>query len=167
MAAFTICSDFGAPKIKSDSDSTVSPSISHEVMGPDEWNLQFSSVQSFSHVRFFATPWIAACQATLSITNSQSSFKFTSIESVMPSSHLILCRPLFLLPPIPASESFPMSHKNNETILLTGTGMDLETVKVSEVSQKEKDKYIIFLICGFYKNGTDELVCKTETELQI
>ena len=45
--------------------------------------------------------------------------------------------------------------------------MDLETVKVSEVSQKEKDKYIIFLICGFYKNGTDELVCKTETELQI
>ena len=60
-----------------------------------------------------------------------------------------------------------MSHKNNETILLTGTGMDLETVKVSEVSQKEKDKYIIFLICGFYKNGTDELVCKTEIELQI
>ena len=60
-----------------------------------------------------------------------------------------------------------LSHKKDETILLTATGNDLKTVKVSEVSQKEKDKYIIFLICGFYKNGTDELVCKTETELQI
>ena len=61
----------------------------------------FSSVQSLSHVRLFATPWIAACQASLSITNSQSSLKLTSIESVMPSSHLILCCPLLLLPPIP------------------------------------------------------------------
>ena len=50
-----------------------------------------------------ATPWIAARQASLSITNSQSSLKLTSIESVMPSSHLILCRPLLLLPPIPPS----------------------------------------------------------------
>ena len=49
------------------------------------------------------TPWIAACQASLSITNSRSSLRFTSIESVMPSSHLILCRPLLLLPPIPPS----------------------------------------------------------------
>ena len=64
---------------------------------------QFSSVQSLSHVRLFATPWIAALQASLSITNSQSSLRFTSIESVMPSSHLILCRPLLLLPPIPPS----------------------------------------------------------------
>ena len=62
-----------------------------------------SSVQSLSHVRLFVTPWIAAHQASLSITNSQSSLKLTSIESVMPSSHLILCRPLLLLPPIPAS----------------------------------------------------------------
>ena len=53
--------------------------------------LQFSSVQPLSHVQLFATPWIAACQAPLSITNSQSSLRFTSIESVMPSSHLILC----------------------------------------------------------------------------
>jgi len=60
-----------------------------------------SSVQSLSGVRLFATPWIAACQASLSITNSQSSPRLTSIESVMPSSHLILCRPLLLLPPIP------------------------------------------------------------------
>ena len=62
-------------------------------------NIQFVSVQSLSRVRLSATPVIAACQAALSITNSQSSLRLTSIESVMPSSHLILCRPLFLLPP--------------------------------------------------------------------
>ena len=61
----------------------------------------FTSVQSLSRVRLFATPWITACQASLSITNSQSSLRLTSIESVMPSSHLILCYPLLLLPPIP------------------------------------------------------------------
>ena len=64
---------------------------------------QFSSVQLLSHVWLFATPWIAACQASLSITISWSSLKLTSIESVMPSSHLILCRPLLFLPPIPPS----------------------------------------------------------------
>ena len=63
----------------------------------------FSSVQSLSRVRLFATPWIAARQASLSITNSRSSPRLTSIESVMPSSHLMLCRPLLLLPPIPPS----------------------------------------------------------------
>ena len=62
---------------------------------------QFSSVQLLSHVRLFVTPWIAARQASLSITNSQSSLKLMSIGSVMPSSHLILCHPLLLLPPIP------------------------------------------------------------------
>ena len=67
------------------------------------WEYQFSSVQLLSHVRLFATPWIAACQAYLSITNSRSSLKLTSIESVMSSSHLILCRPLLFLPPIPPS----------------------------------------------------------------
>ena len=61
------------------------------------------SVQSLSHVRLFATPLIAACQASLSITNSWSSLRLTFIESVMPSSHLILCCPLLLLPPIPPS----------------------------------------------------------------
>ena len=61
----------------------------------------FSSVQSFTRVQHFATPWTAACQASQSITISRSSLKLTSIESVMPSTHLILCRPLFLLPPIP------------------------------------------------------------------
>ena len=63
----------------------------------------FSSVQSVIHVQLFATPWIAARQASLSITNSWSSLKLTSIELVMPSSHLILCRCLLLLPPIPPS----------------------------------------------------------------
>ena len=62
-----------------------------------------SSVQSLSRVRLFVTPRLAARQASLSITNSQSSHRLTSIESVMPSSHLILCRPLLLLPPIPPS----------------------------------------------------------------
>ena len=63
----------------------------------------FSSVQWLSPVRLFATPWITARQASLSITNSQSSPKLMSIKSVMPSSHLIFCRPLLLLPPIPPS----------------------------------------------------------------
>ena len=62
-----------------------------------------SSVQLLSRVRLFATPWKAARQASLSITNSRSSPRLMSIESVMPSSHLILCRPLLLLPPIPLS----------------------------------------------------------------
>ena len=69
------------------------------------------SVKSLSRVRLFATPWITAHQGSLSITNSQSSLRLMSIGSVMPSSHLILSRPLLLLPPIPpASESFPMGQ---------------------------------------------------------
>ena len=63
-------------------------------------SVQFSPVQSLSHVRFLATPWTAAHQASLSITNSQSLLKFTCIESVMPSNHLILCCSLLLLPSI-------------------------------------------------------------------
>ena len=66
-------------------------------------NTFIRSDQSLSRVRLFATPWIAARQASLSITNSWSSLRLTSIESVMPSSYLILCRPLLLLPPIPPS----------------------------------------------------------------
>ena len=72
---------------------------------------QFGSVQLLSHVRLFATPWITACQASLSITNSWSLLKLMPIESVMPSSHLILCLPLLLLPSIlPSIRSFPMSQ---------------------------------------------------------
>ena len=62
--------------------------------------LGFSSVQLLSYVRLFAAPWTEACQATLSITNSQSLLKLISIESVMPSNHLILCGPLLLPPSI-------------------------------------------------------------------
>ena len=85
MASVTIYSDIGAQGNK----------ICH--------CFHFSSVQSLSRVRLFATLWIAARQASLSITNSQSSPKLMPIEWVMPSSHLILCRPLLLLPPIPPS----------------------------------------------------------------
>ena len=65
--------------------------------------IEFSSVQLLSRVQLFATPWTAAHQASLSITNSQSLLKLMSIKSVMPSSQLILCHPLLLLPPIPPS----------------------------------------------------------------
>ena len=66
-------------------------------------NQLFSSVQWLSHVQLFATPWLAARQASLSITNSRSSLRLTSIELVMPSNHLILCHPLLFLSPIPPS----------------------------------------------------------------
>ena len=70
----------------------------------DDWIFhQIRLDQSLSRVRLFATPWIAARQASLSITNSRSSLRLMSIESVMPSRHLILCHPLLLLPPIPPS----------------------------------------------------------------
>ena len=65
--------------------------------------LPSDQIRSASRVRLFATPWISARQASLSITNSRSSLRLTSVESVIPSSHLILCRPLRLLPPIPPS----------------------------------------------------------------
>ena len=73
----------------------------------------FSSVQLLSHVQLFATPWTAAHQASLSITSSRSLFKFMSIESVMPSNHLSLCRPL--LPP----SIFP-SNRSSESVLTPG-----------------------------------------------
>ena len=78
-----------------------------------EFVLAFSSVQLLSHVQLFLTPWTVACQASLSITNSQSLFKLMSIESVMPYNHLILCRPLLLLPSI-----FPTIRVfSNESVL--------------------------------------------------
>ena len=70
-----------------------------------------SSVQLLSHVQLFATTWTAACQASLSITNSQSLLKLMSMELVMPSNHLILCHPLLLLPSIfPSIRVFPVSQ---------------------------------------------------------
>ena len=80
------------------------------------WNrmeFQFSSVQLFSCVWLFVTPWIAACQASLSIINSQRLLKLMSIELVMPSSHCILCCPLLLLPLIPPS----ITVFSNESVL--------------------------------------------------
>ena len=78
-----------------------------------EGSVQLSSVQSLSRVRLFATAWTAARQASLSITNSPSLLKLMSIESVMPSNHLILCRPLLLLPSIfPSIRAF-----SNESVL--------------------------------------------------
>ena len=82
---------------------------------------QFSPVQSLSHVRLFEIPWTTAHQASPSITNSWSSLRLMSIESVTPSSHIILCRPLHLLPPIPPSiRVFPMCLHllNNLTLRL-------------------------------------------------
>ena len=75
-------------------------------------SVQFSSVQSLSHVQLFVTPWTAVRQAPLSITNSRSTLKLMYIESVMPSSHLILCHTLFSFCPqsLPASGSFPLSQ---------------------------------------------------------
>ena len=92
-----------SPTLEACSDSTPIESVvpsNHLIFSCP---LQFSSVQSLSHVWLFATPWTTARHASLSITNSQSSLKLTSIESVMPSSHLILCHPLFLRPPVPPS----------------------------------------------------------------
>ena len=77
-------------------------------------SVQFSSVQSLSRVQLFATPWIAARQASLSIINSRSLLRLMSIESVMLSSHLILCCPLLLLPPVPPS----ITVFSNESVTL-------------------------------------------------
>ena len=91
-------------------NSAVCTSRKNWVTGVGETHM-FSSIQSLSRVRLFATPWIAARQASLSITNSQSPPKLMSIESVMPSNHLILYHPLLLLPSIfPRLGSFQMSQ---------------------------------------------------------
>ena len=74
------------------------------------WYSTFSSLQSLSNVQLFETPWTAGRQTSLSITNSWSLLKLTSIKLVLPSNHLILCHPLLLLPSIPESGSFPRSQ---------------------------------------------------------
>jgi len=79
-------------------------------------HVKIRSDQSLSRVRHFATPWIAARQASLSIANSRSSLRLTSIESVMPSSHLILWRPLLLLPPIPMAKRVEDIHNLNKPL---------------------------------------------------
>ena len=93
---------------------------------------QFSSVQSLSHVRLFATPWTAACQASLLITNSWSLLKFMSVESVMPSNHLILCCPLLLLPSI-----FPSIRVFSSESVLHIRGPRYWSFSFSIISSKE------------------------------
>ena len=93
------CSDlFSARRAPGDSGGPVWELTLHWVTSQETG--QFSSVQSLSRVQLFSTPWAAACQASLSIINSWSLLKLMSIESVMPSNHLILCGPLLLLPSI-------------------------------------------------------------------
>ena len=81
-------------------------SLSLNLKAPGKCLVKFSSVQSLSHVRLFVTPWTAARQASLSITNSQSLLKLMSIESAMPFNHLILCRPLLLPSILPSIRVF-------------------------------------------------------------
>ena len=97
-----------------------------------EFHILISSVQLLSRVRLFATPWTAARQASLSITKSRSSLKLTSIESVMPSSHLVLCRPLLLLPPIPL-----------QSITVLHTAINISRIICEENLFKYKAKQLI------------------------
>ena len=139
--------------------------------------LHFSSVKSLSHVQLFATPWIAARQASLSITNSQSLLKLMSIESVMPSSHLILCCPLLLLPPIPpsftvfsnestlhmrwpkyCSFSFSISPSNEHPVLISFriAWLDLLAVQgtLKSLLQHHSSKSINFSVLSFLHSTT-------------
>ena len=93
---------------------------------------QFSSVQSLSCVRLFATPWAAARQASLSVTNSRSPPKLMSIKSVMPSSHLILCRPLLLLPSnFPSIRVFSISQLFTSGVQTVGVSASTSDLPVN------------------------------------
>ena len=111
-------------------------------------NYSVQSVQSLSHVRLFEIPWISAHQASLSITNSRSSLRLASIESVMPSSHLILCRPL-LLPPIPPgikvfSNELLLSYKK-EHIWVSSNKVDEPGACYAELSKSERERQILYM----------------------
>ena len=114
------------------------------------------TVQSLNRVRLFATPWIAARQASLSITISRSSLKLMSIESVMPSSYLILCRPLLLLPPIPpsirvfSSESalhmrWPKYRVVSKSRANTGSDIDEKRIPMNASSWLKDRRFVIRL----------------------
>ena len=106
------------------------------------WRTESSSVQSLSHVQLFATSWTAACQASLSITNSQSLLKLMSIESMMPSNQLILCHPLLLLPSIfPSIRVF-----SNESVLrISGQSIRI-SASASVLPMNIQDSLISFRI---------------------
>ena len=109
------------------------------------YDFQFSSVQLLSRVRLFVTPWIAARQASLSITNSRSSPKPMSIESVMPSNHLILCHPLLLLPWI-----FPSMRAFSNELVLCIRWSKYWSVSLSISPSNEYSGLISFRIGWFY-----------------
>ena len=115
-------------------------------LGPWSSIYQFSSVYSLSCVWLFVTPWTAACQASLSITNSQSPHKPMSIELVMPSNHLILCCPILLLPSsFPASGSFPMSQlfaSGGQSIGVSGSPQ-IKNIQQTDKNQTEGNSSII------------------------
>ena len=120
-----------------------------------------SSVQLLSHVRLLVTPWIAACQASLSITNSRSSLRLTSIESVMPSSHLILCHSLLLLPPIPPSirvfsNESTLHMRWPKAMVLQWSCMD---VRVG-LWRKLRAKELMLLNCGVREDSWESLGLK-------
>ena len=126
------------------------------------FTVSVGSVQSLSCVWLFATPWITACQASLTITNSRSLRKLMPIESVMPSSHLILCCPLLLLPPIPPSIRV---FSNESTLRMRWPKWFTSSPKVS---QKDKHQYnILKNIYGILKDGNDNPICKMEKETQM
>ena len=103
------------------------------------FSISISSVQSFSWVLLFVTPWTAACQASLSITNSRSMLKLMSIESVMPSNHLILCRPLLLLPSV-----FPSIRVISKESVLTIKSPKYQSSSFSLIPSKEYSGLISF-----------------------
>ena len=107
--------------------------------------LSSQSVQLLSCVRLFATPWIAARQGSLSITNSRSSLTLTSIESVMPSSHLILCCPLLCPQSLPASESFPMSQ------LIAWGGQSTEVSASASLPPKKSQYFYNYNVIRFIR----------------
>ena len=131
----------------------------HQVLTTGPWGksvfvtTSISSVQSLSHVRFFLTPWIAACQASLSITNSQSSHKLTSIESMMPSSHLILCRPLFLLRNylfvfLCFGSVFFLNILNLPSFSVCGVGKDYQTWICPQIDTFSRNEWWPFIKVG-------------------
>ena len=117
--------------------------------------VQFSSVQSLSRVQLFATPWIAACQASLSITNSRSPLRLTSIESVMPSSHLILCCKVYINKTYRCSERLDWQFAQpglltcwNVRAILSGTGSRWTNHKPPLTSARMENT----LVGGIYGN---------------